>query len=57
MSTRNMCAGQTLYERILLPSNVRCGTSLDVSGVFIPHIVWLWNVVKAWGMYDFATAR
>ncbi|CAN0129443.1 unnamed protein product [Scytosiphon promiscuus] len=27
------------------------------TGVFVAHIVWLWNVVKAWGMYDFARAR
>lgn len=26
-------------------------------GVFVAHIVWLWNVVTAWGMYDFARAR
>ncbi|CAM9698797.1 unnamed protein product [Laminaria digitata] len=27
------------------------------TGVFVPHIVWLWNVVKAWGMYEFARDR
>ncbi|CAN0171543.1 unnamed protein product [Pylaiella littoralis] len=27
------------------------------TGVFVAHIVWLWNVVTAWGMYDFARAR
>eukprot|EP00752_Nemacystus_decipiens_P010284 g9164.t1 len=27
------------------------------TGVFVCHIVWLWNVVTAWGMYDFARAR
>ncbi|CAN0318645.1 unnamed protein product [Ectocarpus sp. 6 AP-2014] len=27
------------------------------TGVFVPHIVWMWNVVTAWGMYDFARAR
>ena len=26
-------------------------------GVFVSHIVWMWNVVTAWGMYDFARAR
>eukprot|EP00904_Undaria_pinnatifida_P010038 jgi/Undpi1/6164/HiC_scaffold_20.g08648.m1 len=27
------------------------------TGVSVPHIVWLWNVVTAWGMYDFARER
>ncbi|KAG5188103.1 aldo/keto reductase [Tribonema minus] len=27
------------------------------TGVFVPHIVWLHNLVKAWGMWDFARAR
>ena len=27
------------------------------TGVFVPHIVWLHSLVKAWGMYDFARAR
>eukprot|EP00904_Undaria_pinnatifida_P010039 jgi/Undpi1/6165/HiC_scaffold_20.g08649.m1 len=27
------------------------------TGVFVPHIVWLWNVVTAWGMYEFARNR
>lgn len=26
-------------------------------GVFVPHIVWLWNIVKAWGMYEYARDR
>ncbi|CAM9199729.1 unnamed protein product [Phaeothamnion confervicola] len=27
------------------------------TGVFVPHILWLWGLVKAWGMYDFCRAR
>ncbi|CAM9491314.1 unnamed protein product, partial [Discosporangium mesarthrocarpum] len=27
------------------------------TGVFVAHIVWLWNLVKAWGMFSFARAR
>ncbi|CAM9252429.1 unnamed protein product [Chrysoparadoxa australica] len=27
------------------------------NGVFIPHIVWCYNLVKAWGLLDFARAR
>lgn len=26
-------------------------------GVFVPHIVWLWNIVTAWGMYEYARDR
>lgn len=41
---------QTLCNRVSLSVVLE-------AGVFVPHIVWLWNVVKAWGMYDFARAR
>ena len=35
------------------PSIAQCAST----GVFVPHIVWLWNIVTAWGMYEFARDR
>ena len=49
-----LCVLLVLFVK--LSSCFRVGVGVN-EGVFVSHIVWLWNVVTAWGMYDFARAR